>query len=66
MKNTKGLERVITVFAGMVYAGKNLFRHHAVYEEEVFIIENKENKIIFTKAEALKIAKMIQLTFSDK
>jgi hypothetical protein len=66
MKNSKGLERVITVFSGMVYAGKKMLRHHEVYEESVFIIENQSNKITFTKDEALKIANMIQLTFSDK
>jgi hypothetical protein len=48
-----------TVYSGYLYIGKRLHTIHPSIEESVFVVANKNEQIILTKTEALKLANTI-------
>lgn len=67
MKNTKGLNRFMSTFSGMLYIGKAIQSHHpSMGNDEVYMIESKGLNLEFTQMEAIRIANDILKQFGEK
>jgi hypothetical protein len=63
MKNRLGLNRMQSIYNGMLFLGKRVLRVHETASEEVYTIESKLGILNLTKDESLKLAKDIINSF---
>lgn len=67
MKNSKGLNRFVSTFSGVLYIGKATPNHHpSMGNDEVYKIESKGLNLEFTQTEAIQIANDILKQFGEK